>query len=246
MKRKALLIGNSSGLSGVKIDIANIKSFLINDIGGLWDENEILTFMNPSRLHLMSIVNRLKNEMIDYVIVYFSGHGAYERNTVLEINENEEYIYESDLRNIAPRQLLIFDCCRNVISTPLFDSKTIRKSLLFGTTSNIRAYYDQRIMQSIEQQTSLYACSINESSYDTNDGGIYTNCLLSSVLPSNGRDFKLVSEAQEEARPKTFKMANDVYSGKQTPDQSIPKCMNSQQLIISINPSIAQKSPIFG
>jgi len=41
-------------------------------------------------------------------------------------------------------------------------------------------------------------------------------------------------------------MANDVYSGKQTPDQSIPKCMNSQQLIISINPSIAQKSPIFG
>ena len=238
MKRRALLFGNSDGLSGVKVDLENYLRFLTSDIGGKWFDTEILIEMNPTRSGLLNKISYLKTEAPDYAFVVFSGHGAYIKGTVLEINKYGEYIHESELRNISSRQISIFDCCRNVSSVSLSDSKFFGKlASLNESQKYLREIYNTRIMQAIAQQVSLYACSVGESSYETNEGGIYSNCLLSSVNPSRNEQFKLVGVAQEESKPKTRKKAWEVYSKIQTPDHSIPRCLNSQQLIISINPN---------
>jgi len=239
MKRRALLIGNSNGLSGVKLDLANYSNFLKREIGGKWFGSEISIVMNPTRLELLSKIAILKREAPDYAFVVFSGHGAYSKGTILELNRNEEYIYESELHGIAARQLLIYDCCRNVIDISVTeDYSNFSGTQLLNKANGIREMYDTRIMQAIEQQSSLYACSVGQSSYDTNKGGIYSNCFLSSVFPISENQFKLVGTAQDEATPKTTNKAWEIYKKVQTPDHSLPRCISRQQLIISINPQL--------
>ncbi len=236
MIRRALLFGNTNGLGGVKKDIINYTNFLKSETGGQWNDSEITILMDPKKEALLLSIELLKLEKPDFAIIIFSGHGAYSKGTLLEINKKEECISENDLRGISSRQISIFDCCRNVIQ--------VDESVNFSGTTNIyksnnliRKKYDERIMQSIEQQISLYACSIGQSSYDTNDGGAYTTSLLSSVTPERSSLFKLVASAHEEATPKTTEKAWKLYSKIQVPDHTIPKCISSQQLIISINPS---------
>ena len=107
MKRRALLIGNSNGLGGVKIDIDNYIRFLKSDIGGKWYDSEITIEMNPSKSGLLTIIQQLKTEKNDFAFVVFSGHGAYTRNTILELNRIEETISELELKYISSRQIFI-------------------------------------------------------------------------------------------------------------------------------------------
>jgi hypothetical protein len=210
----------------------------MSEFGGQWYDFEISLEINPTRSGLLSKISALKSEKPDFAFVVYSGHGAFSRGTVLEINKDGDYVFESELREIAPRQVLIFDCCRVVLNLQLSEVKSYCRMLLINESHrDLRKYYEKRIMESIEQQASLYACSIGESSYDTNDGGVYSICFLSSIKPEPNDQFKLLALAQEEAKPKTKKMAYDLYSKAQTPDQTLPKCFSSQQLIISINPN---------
>ena len=88
MKRRALLIGNSNGLAGVKLDIANYFKFLKSDFGGRWIDSEISIRMNPFKKDLLTSIQDLKSEKPDFAFVVFSGHGAYSKSTILEINKN--------------------------------------------------------------------------------------------------------------------------------------------------------------
>ena len=108
---------------------------------------------------------------------------------------------------------------------------------LTDTQRNLRAKYEARIMQAIEQQNSLYACSINESSLDTEEGGIYTKNLLGSVKPANSNLFKFVGDTHEEAAIKTKTSAWENHLHRQNPSATIPRCISFQQLIFSINPN---------
>lgn len=236
MKRIALLIGNSNGLPGVKKDIVHWTQFLKSDYGGQWTDKEIIIFMNPVKNDLLSDINRIKANRPDFAIVVFSGHGAYQKNTILEINGNEEVINENDLIGIASRQISVFDCCRNILLENLSEAyKSVRMFSDGGSFKrNIRPYYEARIMRAIEQQVRLYACSVNESALDTGDGGLYTTNLLkySSYIPNC---FKLVGVAHEEAKKCTTEEANR-RNHVQNPDSILPRCLSSQQLIIAINP----------
>lgn len=237
MKRQALLFGNSDGLAGVKLDLNNFSKFLVSDYGGCWMASEINVLMNPTRQELLSTIDLMKVGRPDYVFLVYSGHGGYAKGNVLEINSRGERVNESELRNIAKRQLLIYDCCRNVIQQPISEYRAFAKAeSLPDSRQHLRLLWEGRIMMAIEQQASLYACSVGESSYDTNEGGIYSNCFLDSINPGVEK-YKLVSIAQDQARPKTTRKAREVYSAIQTPDQSLPKCMREQELIISINPN---------
>lgn len=237
MKRIALLIGNSNGLPGVKKDIAHWIQFLESDQGGQWTDDEIIISMNPAKYSLLLTINRIKASRPDFAIVVFSGHGAYQKNTILEINENEEVINEDDLIGIASRQISVFDCCRNILIENLSESHKSMRMFSDGGSfkRNIRPYYDARIMSAIEQQIRLYACSVNESALDTGDGGLYTTNLLkcSSYIPNS---YKLVGIAHEEAREHTVRDAI-LRKHTQNPDSTLPKCLSSQQLIIAINPN---------
>lgn len=237
MKRRALLIGNSNGLAGVKKDISNYVKFLTSNFGGQWYDSEIIIKMNPTRSDLLNTIQILKAESPDFAFIVFSGHGAYKKGTLLEINENEECIYETELIGISKRQISIYDCCRNVVSIELVElNKAMRSVALYESKNDLRVRYELRIMQAIEQQISLYACSINESALDSENGGLYTSNLLGSVLPSNSNQYKLVGETHEEAANKTTTSAWINYLHRQNPTATLPKCISSQQLIFSINP----------
>lgn len=245
MNRKALLIGNSNGLSGVKKDILNWQFYLMSDIGGKWFPSEIDVEMNPSKITLMAKINMLKNRY-DFVIVVYSGHGAYSQGTILEINSKEEYIYETDLKGIASRQISVFDCCRGIVTMQDSIKESLRNfSIKNQFTSNIRQDYETRIMQAIPQQVSLYACSIGEYAYDSNDGGYYTKNLLKSTdLFVDNQRFLTVGMAHQAGAIKTTNEVKEKENAIQNPDAFLPKCLTSQQLIISINPKYyEQKSP---
>ena len=238
MNRKALLIGNSNGLPGVKKDISRWQSFLTSDIGGKWIfPSEIDVEMNPSKMSLMSKINMLKNRY-DFIIVVYSGHGAYSKGTILEINSNDEYVYESDLKGIAPRQISVFDCCRGVVTTQDSIKESLRNlSVKSQFTSDIRKDYETRIMQAIPQQVSLYACSVGECAYDSNEGGYYTwNFLKSTNLFVDNQRFLTVGMAHQAGAIRTANEVKEKENGVQNPDAFLPKCLSSQQLIISINP----------
>jgi hypothetical protein len=49
-------------------------------------------------------------------------------------------------------------------------------------------------------------------------------------------EFKLIGTAHQEAVEPTLRHSQDKDDGKQHPDAVLPKCLSSQQLIISIKP----------
>ncbi|HDR1260014.1 TPA: caspase family protein, partial [Pasteurella multocida] len=230
----ALLIGNANGLSGVQKDLLDFKNFLLSNKGGAWYDSEIVMISKSDINTVRSEIQKIKSSSPDYVITFFSGHGAYKRGTILELAD-EEIINESELFHLADRQLSIFDCCRNKVET-IARCSAVMESYDFSKSSKtyVRAIYDQRILQAVIQQIRLYSCSINESSYDTNQGGVYFQNLL-NVAKSFESDIKenRVSLCHQKAKRLT-ENAN-VTEGKQHPEAILPKCLSSQELILSIN-----------
>ena len=239
MKRRALLIGNSRGLAGVKRDIANFQAYLMGRYGGAWRRGEIIPLMNPSLAELRSQLNTVKAEQNDFVIVMFSGHGGYERTTVLEINGQDEVINDTELMGLAPRQISIFDCCRALCSYQE-EREMLMERKLFSVTDSadtIRQRYDSRIMQAIPQQDRLYACKIGQCAHDHEDGSgaYYLNNLLKHARSISGA-YGLVGEVHEDAAESTKTEVMIWENAIQEPVCSLPKCLSSQQLIISIHP----------
>lgn len=65
------------------------------------------------------MINKIKDEKNDYVIVYFTGHGGLQGDTIVEVNPKNELLKENYFFGIAERQLNILDCCRTVQTSPL-------------------------------------------------------------------------------------------------------------------------------
>lgn len=242
MRRIALLIGNSDGLEGVKIDLVEWEKFLISPIGGAWERNEIKMIMNPQKCELLNYINEIrKTKAYDFAIVVYSGHGGYDRNTILEINEQEESIDETDLYSIAPRQISVFDCCRSLVdgSEPINESqRTFSSGGILPNLQKIRNAYNQRIMQAIPQQICLYACSIGEMALDTENGALYIQTLLRQAkLFPNNEEFRTVEEIHKEASELT-RTKGLFKKHTQHPAASLPKCLTRQKLTLSINPEL--------
>lgn len=239
MKRRALLIGNSRGLAGVKRDMVNFRAFLMGRYGGAWFSSEIVTMMNPALRDLRQQMDRIKAEQNDFVMVLFSGHGGYQRGTVLEINGQNETIYDSDLMGFASRQISIFDCCRAICDyTKEQEVLCEQKSLsITDSVDDIRQRYDQRIMQAICQQNALYACKIGQCAQDHDDGtgAYYLNNLIKFAKNINGA-YGLVGDVHEDAAEATYSQVWNDKKEIQQPVASLSKCLSSQQLIISMRP----------
>lgn len=236
MKRYALLIANADA-AGAQNDINNWKKFLRSGVGGAWHENEIQVLTNPSKAYLGRTLYLTKEANYDFVIVIYAGHGGWERTTILEINPKGETINETDLKDLAPREILSLDCCR--ATSTVTDVLNEAQLKMFSETirSSIRARYDVRTMQAVAQQVTLYACSVGECAYCTNEGGYYTKNLLrqSAAVPYNA--FRTINQAYNAAAPATTKEVREKENKDQHPDISMGRCLTSQQLIIGIDTS---------
>ena len=236
MKRVALLIGNSSSLVGVIKDLHDWHHFLTSSIGGAWNQDEIILLKNPSKFDLLNCIKGIRGKF-DFAIIVYTGHGGYDRETIFEINGKGETINETDLLDIAPKQISVFDCCRVGNDTPLNES--LRSFSMGGILHNkeyVRAVYEKRIEQAINQQIRLYACCIGETAEDTKDGALYIqNLLFSARRPPNLKKkyemFNTVEDVHCRARFLTLIKSNF----KQNPSAALPKCLSHQKLILSIN-----------
>lgn len=235
MKRKAILIGNTSGLQGVQVDITRFTAFLTSNVGGAWYDSEIDILQNERKVSLLQKIDAIKRQSFDYVVVMFSGHGGQLRQTVLELNGLGETIEETALRKIAERQLNIYDCCRAFPSTMVKRAQEALSASFAESVNLYRRRFDDRIMQAIPQQALLYSCSVGQVSYDTSTGGVYlSNLLKAAQTISYDQQFKLVGLAHEETMAPTIANSGKERQGRQVPDAVLPKCLSSQQLIISV------------
>jgi hypothetical protein len=234
MKKRILIVGNNHGLMGVNIDIKNFYQFFRSPLGGSWEDYEIDRKVNPRKIELQVELELLKKLTLDYLIIVFSGHGGQTRETVLELNSSGETINDSELKNIARRQLNIYDSCRSY-PEDLSERATFSALIKSLDYQNTRIRYETRILQAMHQQASLYSCSIGEGSWDSSEGGIYSTQLIKSAKKITA-EFKSVGAAHVEAAEKTLEISKTKPT-LQHPDAVLLKCMSYQELIISINPS---------
>jgi hypothetical protein len=249
MKRIALLIANTNGLGGTKADVGKFSRFLRSLQGGAWNESEIIFCSDPSRDDLLNGLKIMRESAPDYVVVMFSGHGGYRDETILEINPDEEIINVSNLLDIASRQLSIFDCCRVMEKSILQKNLSSESMQMFSSRNTVawdivRKNYETRILQAIPQQAVLFACSVGECSYDSKDGAIYIDKLIEVAKRASENNFMTVGLVHQQAAKLTTAETSATpitrtrdYKGPQYPEAYLPKCLSSQQLVISINPS---------
>ncbi|MDR3109516.1 MAG: caspase family protein [Planctomycetaceae bacterium] len=240
MKKKIFMIGNTNGLPGVNVDIDSYRSFFTSPVGGNWYDGEIEILRNPRKGELLARINAMRQKNYDYVITIFSGHGGFARNgTVLEINKYDELIDANELRNLSERQLLIFDCCREII----VPSATKTASILNLSLSKqaeydiVREKYEERISQSVPQEVILWACNTQEAATDiSNEGGVYSQSLLRAAreLAGGNEMFVSVSKAHEMATNYTQQRTR----GLQNPQIYQPRCLTSQCLPFVVNPEL--------
>lgn len=237
MKRKALLFGNTTA-AGAQNDLLNWKTFLKCGRGGAWQDYEIQILSNPSKTYLQAWLKIIKDGDYDFVLVAYAGHGGWERSTILEINPEGETINEVELKGLAPREILSLDCCRGTGAATQIVDEALEKSFSADTFSNIRARYDSRMMQASPQQVTLYACSIGESAYCTNDGGYYTKNLLKQSAATPSDKYVTINQAHYYAALSTKNEVMIKENRIQTPDIACARCLTDQQLIIGIDTSV--------
>ncbi|TKB46862.1 caspase family protein [Ferrimonas sediminicola] len=220
MKRRALIIGcpgsGSDFLPGVQADMKNFNSFLQSDRGGRWYSSEIVTLYNQSKYSIQNALNQIKREHLDYLLVVFSGHGEYSDQAMCRrLYVDREYIYETDLRQLCNRQLLILDNC-----AARDDSVLEKKAeMIFEGLSarnmyrNHRTVFENNVMACPPQEIVLYSCDIEEYSSDTTKGGTYSFNLLSQAFNlSHHADVSSL-----EAHVAASEVVSRVSMGKQNP-----------------------------
>jgi hypothetical protein len=113
MIRKAILIesSNVNGLDdipGARVDVINWRNFLRSDLGGAWEDSEIVTLHKPAS---DEINIQLLAGASGYCFVAYSGHGC---NGSVALNENwlASGYSISKLIPKGPKGTLIIDSCR--------------------------------------------------------------------------------------------------------------------------------------
>ena len=168
MRRKAILLGNRRNLDIITpIDMFRFAQFLMSYQGGAWDMTEIVPWLDKSAKSILDDLDAIKNEDNDYVIVYFTGHGALQGDTIMEVNPSLELLKENSFFGLAERQLNILDCCRCTYSTPLpiYGSSRGLSATEKSLRDDVRKEYEDMVMGAAPQLVRLYSCSEGESSY---------------------------------------------------------------------------------
>ncbi len=190
MIRRALIIycdnTHSGRLYGPVIDNKNLRSFLLNNIGGDWAPEEVLSIRNPT---VLQVRTALKNHFInaDYAFVVFSGHGFINTD-----DGNRQYIelYNDsisiqELYPRALRQTIIIDACRGFYSPIQIELQKAIEGIgdiyHFEGLPSTRYLFEREIMSRPAGVIVLYAASSNQSALDTNGGGAYILSLLKTA-----------------------------------------------------------------
>jgi len=229
MRRRALLIG-SPGLPGTKgylremtkNDLNKIKSYLMSNTAGKWYEDEILLVDTNNINAVKKYLESVRNENNDFVFCAFSGHGWYDghkSSRVFEIGGHD--LYESEFRQLAAKQLSVFDSCAEVYKPEILtENQRFENSISMDSmdTKNYREIYNNEIHKCREQAISLYSSSVSELSHtDDNLGGHFIHYLLNAGRSNQINNLDAID---------TFDLAKEEMKKdrrSQTPYSSFPK-----------------------
>lgn len=184
MERRALIIycdaTDSGYLSSPLHDNQNFQEFLMSSLGGQWYKHEIQSLHNPKISEVRASVRDFCSGA-DYTLVLYTGHGGTDRNSGLQLLElSDGDISILDLRTDAPKQLMIFDTCREYLEVRhegviklarLLDRKGAREN-------QTRALYDHFLRKAGDGISILYSSSLNQASPDGDYGGYYLLSLI--------------------------------------------------------------------
>lgn len=238
MKRFAIIIG-CAGLGrqyrpGIEKDVDNYVEYLKTDKGGAWYDSEILPLKNENKKNILSAIEKAKNKY-DYVMAVFSGHGNYSAlhdKRKLYTNE-EEFFYETDIQNLALKQLTIIDSCACVEREVLEERITKSFSALMESENykkDYRKIFDDWIESCPNQLITMYSCEKDEESSDTDNGGLYAYNL---ILAAKNNDIELnCLKTHEIAKPVVIETARQ-KGEKQNPTY-ISSCKHGAVLPFSV------------
>lgn len=202
MKRVAIIIGNEGKmrnfLPGVSKDMTNFKKLLLSDVGGAWEENEIISSKFWSTSSLKREIDRQKSFGTDYFFIIFSGHGYAIKNndTFFELAENDDLALGTLKRWVQfKKTLIIADSCRKYLDIiekahvesylrTFYDNRSILRT-------KYRTLYDNEIDRlEAFHNTFIASTNLDECAEDTEEGGLYTKKLLdlASSVAIHGRD----------------------------------------------------------
>lgn len=244
MKRKAILIESSKvkdhhDLPGARVDVANWRNFLKSDLGGAWEDAEIVILSHPTST---DVHNELSTDGYDYTFVAYSGHG---HDGAVFLNDhwvNQGGYATSNLRPKTKKGTLIIDSCRGV--QPDNFSKTAclhaghavareafyGRSVTFASANELneriilnragvaptsRQKWEKSLGSSLQGIVEMLACSKGQAAdEDPTAGGYYTSLLLQSA------DFWTMNRSAVDIH--TTKDAHD-YAASKLPPQQTPQ-----------------------
>lgn len=241
MKRKAIIIGNSRDLNATPVDMLRITKFLMSLQGGAWEKEEIVECKDKSADEILKVIDDIKAENNDYVIVYFTGHGGVQGDTILEVNPALELLKENSFFGLASRQLNILDCCRCTIKTTLsiYGSSRSISPMQRALRDEVRKEYEELVMNAAPQLVRMYSCREGESSWSSKDGSYYTNNLIwcaKDLLNTNS--VVRVHQCHEATATKTAADVQNDLHRDQHPDIIPTKCLAQAELPICFNPTV--------
>lgn len=187
MNKKVLIIGSPlSGrnfLVGVEDDVQNFHRYVTSSIGGVYDnQNEITYLQHPSAITLSTVLKSL--EYADILTIYFSGHGFRKNNEdYIFLNDNNE-VFPVKLLLVNTKRLLVFiDACRTPIDTRGYGDVISGLGYHFPTDNSelAKKLYCSYINQSPLGGVIVFAASENQPSIDTESGGVYTKSLMTAL-----------------------------------------------------------------
>ncbi len=247
MNRFALIIEASdvkgqAVLPGAKRDAEQWRNFLMSNIGGAWNENEIIVLNKPSSDLVTDFLTR---HISDYCFVAYSGHGCeikrYSWQTegipTVCLNDTETTLPLSRLKPHGSCGTLIADSCRGyelMTKTAANFSKRSDSRGLVVEDATKSAYlaclhyqgWKQALQQCCNTQNgilTMYSCASGQAAgEDPNAGGIYTSFLIQSARiwydAAKSNKYYTTWNAHDDA-DKLMK----IYAPQQTPEyQSLP------------------------
>jgi len=214
MKRKAILIEASdviglNNLPGARVDVNNWKSFLKSDLGGAWDDAEIVSLNKPQSAVLDKA---LTVEPDCYTFVAYSGHGSDGSVVLNEAWINTGYS-TTKLKPKSNKGTLIIDSCRGVSEAKRYSftktafanesahavalNASMGRSVVFASAHELderlilnragyvirpRQIWEESIKRSLAGIVEMLACSKGQAAEeDPAAGGYYTSLLMQSA-----------------------------------------------------------------
>lgn len=209
MKRRIIIITNAGKIGaenycdGVFKDKDNYISFFKEAYGGYYSDSEIRHFDKPTKVKVRQELALLKNDVIEFSILIFCGHGWFStisQSNIYQINDSEE-IDSLEFRENANKRIIIEDNCRKphqeYVTESLIKSFSVR-ALNDSTTQQLnptecRLYYNRRISECPEQIICAQACDIGEIAGDSSSkGGYYSSSLLRQAVNTVESEMKTI------------------------------------------------------